>query len=197
MKLRAIHLLKILWFCCLRQLDSVLVGGKDGVFWLLGVIREIMTGFKMAGWSPSYPHMRDGHTIIGSYNWVWPSSRVNNLEENSWCRPPSQWVEEWRSPSGQNLNKIWRQNKGLTPFPQHCLRIPAIPRFNFDSILSRQAGARPDQGELEHLPHRRVHHRRRHHRHLHEDRFLRQVLLILILNSRINLSSIHISLWNF
>lgn len=67
----------------------------------------------------------------------------------------------------------------LTPFPQHCLRIPAIPGFNFDSILSRQAGAGPDQGELEHLPHRRVHHRCRHHRHLHEDRFLRQVLLTM------------------
>ena len=104
-KLRAIHLLEILWFCCWRQLDFLLVGGKDRVFWHLSVIREIMTGFKMAGWSPSYPHMRDGHTIIGSYNWVWPSSGLNNLEENSWCRPPSQWVEEWRSPSGQNLNK--------------------------------------------------------------------------------------------
>ena len=47
-------------------------------------------------------------------------------------------------------------------------------------MLSRQAGARPDQGELEHLPHRRVHHRCRHHRHLHEDRVLRQVLLTML-----------------
>ena len=64
--------------------------------------------------------------------------------------------------------------------------LEAEQRFNiFSSTLSentsnsRQAGARPDQGELEHLPHRRVHHRCRHHRHLHEDRVLRQVLTML------------------